>query len=142
MQKAIISVLEAEPDNCANMGLLSQKVASLLGGRCFWRISDIDRGTEKGELLYALARSLHRRDELVRNAFSSSLSRALKSLEKRSIVQLQRNTFRYRDRKWWIVERDGRPRVKFVVLQGSRYYGLDCPEYEWLMDLARSIQGP
>jgi len=148
LQLAILEVLESRPDKCAGVGSLSYEVAKRYNeSRAFWKLSNIDLSRPEGPLLYRIASSVHRKEELIRNVFSAAFSRALKGLERRGLVQLQRASYdiEYEERdgkicaKLYVVHKGRRPRVKFVVHKESKYFGLDVPQAHRFMDVLRGL---
>lgn len=99
LQKIILEELASYRDSkTADISGLSFAVAKRYAPEKIWRLEDV---RVKYPEAYALARSLHRKDELVRNEFSASFSRSLRNLEEKGLVQLVRGRYVYKGEGWY-----------------------------------------
>ena len=137
LQKIILEELASYRDSkTADVSGLSFVVAKRYAPEKMWRLEDV---RVKRPEIYAFCRSLHRKDELVRNEFSASFSRSLRSLEEKGLVQLVRGKYVYKDDDWYYRIHTTQPRVTFVVHYESPYFGKKNPDIEFILDIVKNI---
>jgi len=137
LQKIILEELASYRDSkTADVSGLSFAVAKRYAPEKMWRLEDL---RTKNPEIYAFARSLHRKDETIRNEFSASFSRSLRSLEEKGLVQLVRGKYVYKDDGWYYRIHTTQPRITFVVHHESPYFGKKNPDIEFILDIVKSL---
>jgi len=137
LQKIILEELASYRNSkTADVSGLSFAVAKRYAPEKMWRLEDL---LTKHHEIYAFARSLHRKDELVLNEFSASFSRSLRNLEEKGLVQLVRGKYFYKDDGWYYRIHTTQPRITFVVHHESLYFGKKNPDIEFILDIVKSV---
>jgi hypothetical protein len=136
LQNIILEELGAFPDKVARPEDLSIRTANRYDPEKVWRLQDC-----RPEIK-AFARRLHRKQELVQNIFSVSFSRALRSLERKRVIQLVKCKWesKMEDGKWVFYRlHTPQPRVTLVVHHESRYFNRGFPDIERFVDICADI---
>lgn len=86
----------------------------------------------------------NRSHPLIPNPFSASFSRSVRGLERRGLVQLQRESWAYRrdatGQKRVRVIRVEQPRVKLVVHRNSKFFGEKMPSVHLFVNMVDSLR--
>jgi hypothetical protein len=138
LQRIILEELASYRDSkTADVSGLSFAVAKRYAPEKMWRLEDVH---VKRPEIYAFCRSLHRKGELIRNEFSASFSRSLRSLEEKGLLQLVRGKYFYKDDGWYYRIYTTQPRITFVVHYESPYFGKKDPDIEFIIDIVNSMR--
>lgn len=135
LQNIILRELSIFPDKVAHPEDLSLKVAKIYAPEKIWRLEDC-----RPEIK-VLAQKLHRKTELVRNIFSVSFSRALRSLEQKGKVKLVKGkwTSRMENGIWTFYRlKTPQPRVTLVVASDSPYFKSSTPDIDRFIEICNS----
>ena len=133
LQRIVLEELASyRKSKTADIGGLSLAVAKRYAPKKIWRLEDV-----RPEI-HAFARSLHRKDEIIRNEFSASFSRSLRSLEEKGLVQLVRGKYVYRNGAYYRIHTT-QPRITFIVHHESPFFGKKNPDIEFILDIIKSL---
>jgi hypothetical protein len=138
LQRVILEELASiRESKTASPEALSIKVAERYSPEKVWRLENCD------PLLRGLARSIHKKRELVNNNFSASFSRSLRNLEKKGLIQLIKGKFELD----WKAEHVSvyrihtpQPRVTLVVHHDSRYFGNSVADAQFIADIVKELR--